>query len=75
MCASSIWFGQLRLLLWKNYLLKKRRAVSSCCELLVPLLAVLILVALRAIIKPEQADERIFTTDSVSCEREALERR
>ncbi|XP_076823215.1 phospholipid-transporting ATPase ABCA3-like isoform X1 [Clavelina lepadiformis] len=40
-------FNQLRLLLWKNYILQKRRPVATVIELLIPLLFSAILVIVR----------------------------
>jgi ATP-binding cassette subfamily A (ABC1) protein 3 len=64
MCSasSSASFSELRLLLWKNYLLKKRRFVSCLFEIVVPILAILILILIRSLVHIESVDEHIYTT-------------
>jgi hypothetical protein len=46
---------QVRMLLWKNFSLKKRRPISTICELALPLIIVLLLSWLRTLdnLKPK----------------------
>lgn len=53
---GTSWFAQLRLLLWKNWMLKKRRWTASCCEILFPIGAVFILLMIRALVKIDDVD-------------------
>jgi len=62
---GTSWFAQLRLLLWKNWTLKKRRAGSSVCEILFPLGAVCILLMIRALVKIEDVEIQIPIQDKV----------
>jgi hypothetical protein len=59
-------FAQLRLLLWKNWLLKKRRACATCCELLFPVGAVFILIIIRTLVKIDDVDDIIPIYDKAS---------
>ncbi|XP_065191638.1 phospholipid-transporting ATPase ABCA3-like [Sycon ciliatum] len=44
---------QLRLLLWKNFLLQIRRPVGAVVEILLPILACAVMIAIRQVIKPQ----------------------
>ena len=71
---GTSWFAQLRLLLWKNWTLKKRRAGSSVCEILFPLGAVCILLMIRALVKIEDVEIQIPIQDKVMVREERRER-
>ena len=65
---------QLKLLLHKNWLVKKRRPRSSICELLLPVFIICILLILRAAVthtdNPAEFDDWVWPTDlytTVSC--------
>jgi len=62
---GTSWFAQLRLLLWKNWQLKKRRAGASCCELLFPVAAVFILLLIRSVVKIDDVQVAIPVGDKV----------
>jgi hypothetical protein len=53
-------FHQLRLLLWKNSILKQRRLGSTCCELLIPIIGIIILIIIRMVVKIENVDMEII---------------
>ncbi|XP_031554799.1 ATP-binding cassette sub-family A member 2-like, partial [Actinia tenebrosa] len=54
-------FGlQLRLLLWKNFTLKKRSPLAVLFEVLIPLVLFLILMGIRLRRQPEPKPEEIF---------------
>lgn len=44
---------QLKLLLWKNYLIQKRSKIGTIAEIIVPTIFVLILLPIRTIVKSE----------------------
>lgn len=48
--------GQLRLLLWKNTLLKTRHPLSTCFELLIPLIAISILIIIRSLVSIDDVE-------------------
>ncbi len=56
---GTSWLAQLRLLLWKNWQLKKRRPGASCCELLFPVGAVFILMIIRSVVKIQDVQVEI----------------
>ena len=60
---GTSWFAQLRLLLWKNWMLKKRRAGSSLCEILFPLGAICILIMIRALVTIDNVEVEIPVAD------------
>uniref|UniRef100_A0A7N4V510 ABC transporter domain-containing protein n=1 Tax=Sarcophilus harrisii TaxID=9305 RepID=A0A7N4V510_SARHA len=53
-------FKQLRLLLWKNYILKKRNILVTIIEILLPLLLLGILIWLRLIIKSKKFNAILY---------------
>ncbi|XP_051826879.1 phospholipid-transporting ATPase ABCA3-like [Antechinus flavipes] len=53
-------FKQLRLLLWKNYILKKRNILATIIEILLPLLSLGILIWLRLIIKSKKFNATLY---------------
>ena len=55
-CSRS---SQFRLLLWKNYVLKKRRCTSTLSECLIPCVAFLVLVILRAVVHVQDQEMTI----------------
>jgi hypothetical protein len=62
---GTSWFAQLRLLLWKNWVLKKRRWQATCCELLFPVGAVFVLMIIRALVKIDDVNDIIPVQDKV----------
>ncbi|XP_074055105.1 phospholipid-transporting ATPase ABCA3-like [Macrotis lagotis] len=58
-------FRQLRLLLWKNYLLKKRNILVTIMEILLPLLFLGILIWLRLIIKSEKKNSTHYQAQTI----------
>jgi hypothetical protein len=62
---GTSYLAQLRLLLWKNWTLKKRRSGASCCELLFPVGAVFILVLIRTLVKIDDVEILIPVQDKV----------
>lgn len=52
---------QLKLVLWKNWLLKKRTAKSTFSEVFVPVVFILILVMIRALVDVKHIDEQLLT--------------
>ncbi|XP_074138922.1 phospholipid-transporting ATPase ABCA3-like isoform X2 [Sminthopsis crassicaudata] len=53
-------FKQLRLLLWKNYILKKRNILVAIIEILLPLLLLGILIWLRLIVKSKKVNATLY---------------
>ncbi|XP_036594650.1 ATP-binding cassette sub-family A member 3-like [Trichosurus vulpecula] len=58
-------FKQLRLLLWKNYILKKRNVIVTVMETVIPLLFMGILIWLRLIIKSEKIGSTRYNGQSI----------
>ncbi|XP_043832232.1 phospholipid-transporting ATPase ABCA3-like [Dromiciops gliroides] len=58
-------FKQLRLLLWKNFILKKRNIIVTIMEILIPLLFMGILIWLRLIIKSQKIDSLRYNGQSI----------
>ncbi|XP_078008637.1 phospholipid-transporting ATPase ABCA3-like [Phascolarctos cinereus] len=58
-------FKQLRLLLWKNYILKKRNIIGTIMETFLPLLFMGILIWLRLIIKSEKINPIRYDGQSI----------
>lgn len=82
---GTSWYAQLRLLLWKNWVLKKRRWGASCCELLFPVVVFFILMLVRALVKVTEIEDiipiqdkqmvRTPTHDSPLCGTESMQHR
>jgi hypothetical protein len=70
---GTSWFAQLRLLLWKNWQLKKRRPGATCCELLFPVGAVLILLMIRALVSISDVDIQVPVQDKAMVRSEKID--
>lgn len=53
-------FKQLRLVLWKNYILQKRRKIGTVVELVLPVFFFAILCVIRAVISASQEPAEIY---------------
>jgi ATP-binding cassette subfamily A (ABC1) protein 3 len=54
---------QLRLLLWKNYILQFRRPIGTIVEIVIPILAMSVLIAIRVLLdNASDAGEQCFST-------------
>ena len=56
--------GQLRVMMWKNWLLKRRQPVSSLAEICLPMLFMAILCALRQLATIEDRPTELFANTS-----------
>ena len=57
---------QTRLLLRKNYILKKRLWRATCCEILIPLLPILLVLLFRAAVKVKDVEQHLPIEDAVT---------
>nr|KAG5698170.1 hypothetical protein BaRGS_030533 [Batillaria attramentaria] len=53
-------FSQLGLLLWKNFLLQRRKICVSIFEVILPIVFAVIILIIRIAAKPEQFDRPIY---------------
>eukprot|EP00043_Microstomoeca_roanoka_P013498 m.132210 g.132210 ORF g.132210 m.132210 type:complete len:1829 (+) comp15771_c0_seq2:231-5717(+) len=60
---ASVW-TQLRLLLWKNWTLQKRRPVATAIQILVPIILFLLLWALRSIITLDTYPDTVYCSQA-----------
>ncbi|XP_046358771.2 phospholipid-transporting ATPase ABCA3-like [Haliotis rufescens] len=58
-------FRQLRLLMWKNFLLKRRKICVTVFEILLPLLVGVIFFSMRFLVKIEQKTATVYSPDEV----------
>lgn len=53
-------FDKFRLLMWKNWVLLKRRPIHSLFEILYPVLLIILLVAVKSLINVEKKDAKTY---------------
>jgi hypothetical protein len=63
-CAATMVCGQLGLVLWKNWILKKRRCLGTLIEIAVPVLAIALLILLRDLIKVEDQPQNLLVNQA-----------
>jgi hypothetical protein len=58
---KGTFWQQTKVLVWKNFKLKSKKPCSTCCEILLPILATVIFVLLRTIngLQPTTVPERM----------------
>lgn len=52
--------SKFRLLMWKNYLLQRRKPMQTFFEIIAPLFFALLLVVMRSMVEPEQQPTKTF---------------
>lgn len=57
--------AQLRILMWKNRLLKQRQWISTLSEILLPVLIMLVLVAIRGVVSRENSPAQNHVADTL----------
>jgi hypothetical protein len=55
---------QLRLVLWKNWILKKRRCSGTLLEIAIPVLAIALLILLRWLLKVEDQPQNLLVDEA-----------